>query len=107
MLLSITVPGVMTRITLRFTSPYILNLSVEGIRSEIMLHYLESKDIFVSSASACSKGAKSHVLASMGVPEKRIDSALRISFCSANTKEDVQRLLDGLKSGLTELARSR
>lgn len=88
-------------------SPYILNLSVEGIRSEIMLHYLEGKDIFVSSASACSKGAKSHVLASMGVPDKRIDSALRISFCSTNTKENVQRLLDGLKSGLAELARSR
>ena len=62
---------------------YVVNISVTGIRSEIMLHHLESRGVYVSSGSACSKGAKSHVLAAMGLSQQRIDSALRISFSAA------------------------
>ena len=43
-------------------SPYILNVSTEKIPSEVMIRFLESKGIFVSGGSACSKGARSHVL---------------------------------------------
>ena len=60
--------------------PYIVNLSVEGFRSEILLHFLEEKGIYVSSGSACSRGEKSHGLGAMGLSQSRIDSALRISF---------------------------
>ena len=60
--------------------PYVLNISVPGIRSETMLHFLEERGVFVSSGSACSKGKKSSVLAAQGLSDKRIDSALRISF---------------------------
>jgi len=60
--------------------PYILNLSVPGYRSEILIHYLERLGIYVSSGSACSKGAKSHVLTAMGLDDRRIDSALRVSM---------------------------
>lgn len=83
--------------------PYIINLSVEGIRSETMLHRLESRSVYVSSSSACSKGKRSHVLAAMGLSDDRIDSSLRISFSKYNTTEDIDALIDGLKSGLATL----
>ena len=87
--------------------PYIVNLSVEGIRSEILLHFLEERGIYVSSGSACSRGEKSHVLAAMGLSQQRIDSALRISFGSENTIEDVDSLMDALQQGAATLARSK
>ncbi len=76
--------------------PYIINVSVVGYRSETLLHYLESKNIFVSSGSACSKGNISYVLNEIGLDKKRIDSALRISFCRYNTKADVDLLCTAL-----------
>lgn len=85
--------------------PYILNISVEGIRSETMLHHLEQSQVFVSSGSACSKGKKSHVLKSLGLSDRRIDSALRISFSKLNTKEDVDALYNGVLTGINTLVR--
>ncbi|MDE5769359.1 MAG: cysteine desulfurase, partial [Oscillospiraceae bacterium] len=61
-------------------SPYIVNFSVKHIRSEIMLHYLEHRNIYVSSGSACSKGAKSGVLSAYRIPEQLADCAIRVSF---------------------------
>lgn len=87
--------------------PYILNLSVEGIRSETMLHHLERERIYVSSASACTKGAASHVLAAMGLPAGRIDSALRLSFNAGITTEDIDRFIGQLRLGMETLARAR
>lgn len=86
-------------------APHILNVSVEGVRSETMLHFLAERNIYVSSGSACSRGAKSRVLLAMGLPDKRVDSALRISFCRDNTGEDVRRLADALAEGARTLAR--
>lgn len=85
--------------------PGIVNLSVPGIRSEIMLHFLESRGIYVSSGSACAQGAKSHVLKAMGYPPERIDSALRISFGRENTPKDVSALLLAIKDAMRELCR--
>ncbi len=76
---------------------YIVNLSVPGLKSETMLHFLSEKNIYVSSGSACSKGAKSSVLTAMGLPVKEIDSALRISFCHHNTVEEIDRFANALK----------
>ena len=86
-------------------SPYVLNFSVPGVRSETMLHFLESKEVYVSSGSACSKGAASHTLTAMKLPAARIDGALRVSFCDTSTQEDVRALLDGLDEGLALLQR--
>lgn len=84
---------------------YVVNISVTGIRSEIMLHHLESRGVYVSSGSACSKGAKSHVLAAMGFSQQRIDSAIRVSFSPLNTPEDVDILVEGIKEGRKILMR--
>lgn len=86
-------------------SPYVLNFSIPGVRSETMLHFLESKEVYVSSGSACSKGAASHTLTAMGLPAARIDGALRVSFCDDTTKEDLFALLEGLDEGLATLQR--
>lgn len=89
------------------TSPYITNFSVEGIRSEIMLHYLESKDIYVSSGSACSKGAHSSVLTAMGVSDKLADSAIRVSICRTTTMGEIDVLVTVLQEGYQKLAKSK
>lgn len=86
-------------------APHILNLSVEGIRSETMLHFLAARDVYVSSGSACSRGAKSRVLLAMGLPDKCVDSALRVSFCRYNTPDDVEQLAAALTEGAQTLAR--
>ena len=87
--------------------PYLLSLSIHGIRSETMLHFLEERGIYVSSGSACSKGKKSSVLAAQGLSERDIDSALRISFSRFSTEEDVDQLVAGLHDGAGCLARAR
>ena len=73
--------------------PYTTNISVEGLRSETLLHYLESKEIFISSGSACSKGARTHVLDSMGFDRKVQDSSVRISFSADNTESEIDTLI--------------
>ena len=85
--------------------PYILNFSVPGIRAETMLHFLSDKGIYVSSGSACSKGRASHVLAAMGLPKERIDSALRLSFSRFSTEEETDRFAEALRQGVASLAR--
>jgi len=85
--------------------PAIMNVSVLGIRSEIMLHYLEARGIYVSSGSACAKGAASHVLAAMGYDRARMDSALRVSFGRENTAEDVTELMRAIRDAQRELCR--
>ena len=88
-------------------SPFILNVSIEGVRSEIMLHFLESKDIYVSSGSACSKGAKSSVLKSFGVSDKLIDNAIRISISRETTWSDIDLLIAGIQEGQEKLSRAK
>ncbi len=86
--------------------PYIINLSVEGIRSETMLHFLAAKNIFVSSGSACSGGKKSHVLEAMGLSPELSDSAVRVSFSRYNTARDIDFLISALKEANNTLAKS-
>lgn len=88
-------------------SPFIINFSVPGIRSEIMLHFLESKDIYVSSGSACSKGAHSSVLTAMGIPDRLADSAVRVSISRATQKAELDALCGGIEEGYKTLAKSR
>ncbi|MBO7217643.1 MAG: aminotransferase class V-fold PLP-dependent enzyme, partial [Clostridia bacterium] len=87
--------------------PYVLNFSVMGYRSENLLHFLELRNIFVSSGSACARGELSPTLSAMKLPRDRIDSALRISFSRFNTKEDIDALCDGLAAAVAKLKRSK
>ena len=80
-------------------SPYVLNVSFNGLRSEVLLHALEEKEIYVSAGSACSSKKKggSHVLHSLGLSEERIEGAIRFSFCRYNTVDEALFCLEVLK----------
>ena len=84
-------------------SPYVVNISAAGKRSEIMLHYLESREIYVSSGSACSKGQQSGVPAQFGITGKRADSALRISMTAETTEAEIEQFADALREGIANV----
>ncbi len=77
--------------------PYIVNLSIPGLRSEPVLNLLSEMGVYVSSGSACAKGHKSPVLTALGLPDTRIDSALRISFSRFTTPQEIDALVAGIK----------
>lgn len=80
--------------------PHVVNLSMPGCKSEVMLHVLEGDEVYISSGSACSKGKQSGVLKALGLPKARTDSALRVSFAPFNTKEDVDAFVAAVKKGV-------
>ncbi len=88
-------------------APYIVNCSVQGIRSEVMIHYLEQFGIYVSSGSACAKGERSHVLTAMGLSNDRIDSAVRVSITDTTTPEEIDEFCRRLLQGEATLTKRR
>ena len=72
-------------------APHIVSLSVAGIRSEVLLHALEDKGVYVSAGSACAsnKHTVSATLESMGVAQDLLDSTIRFSFSIFTTKEEL------------------
>ena len=72
--------------------PYILNISVKGIKSQIILQYLEKKGFIVSSGAACSRNYKNKTLINLGYSEANLNSAIRISFGLENKLEDAINL---------------
>lgn len=81
------------------SAPHIVSLSVDGVRSEVLLHALEDKHIYVSAGSACAsnKPAVSATLTAIGVRREYLDSTVRISFCAQNTLEEVEYCIANLK----------
>lgn len=88
------------------TLPYIINISVPGYRSEILQHFLESKNIFVSSGSACAKGELSYVLREIGTSGIEIDGALRLSFSRYNSKTEIDLFCSALSEAVGTLKKS-
>lgn len=78
------------------SSAYILNVSVLGLKSETLLHFLERDGIYVSAGSACAKGKASAVIQALGYDRRRADSVLRISMSRYSTVEEAQTLVDGI-----------
>ena len=80
---------------LREGAPQILSISVMGVRSEVLLHSLEERGIYVSAGSACSshKRKASATLAAMGMSKDQIESTVRLSFCEENTIEEADYFL--------------
>ena len=79
-------------------APHILNISFGGVRSEVLLHSLESEGIYVSSGSACSSHKKepSYVLTSIGLDRKMIDGSIRFSLSEHNTAEEIDRTISAV-----------
>jgi cysteine desulfurase len=72
-------------------APHIVSASFRGVRSEVLLHALEDKGIYVSAGSACSsnKPAVSETLKAMNIDKDLLGSTIRFSFCKFNTKEEI------------------
>ena len=83
----------------------ILNVSFPGVKSEVLLHVLESKGIYVSTGSACNSRKKkySYVLSEMGLGMDVIDSAVRFSLSEFNTEDEIDYTVDVLKKEIPVL----
>lgn len=87
------------------SAPHIINVSIPGIKSEVMLHALEKHKIFISTRSACSSSQHrpSRILEAMGLGRERSLSAVRISLSSRTQLSDVEYLLDHLVATASSL----
>ena len=92
---------------LREGAPQILSISVMGVRSEVLLHALEDKGIYISAGSACSshKRKPSATLSAMGMSKDQIESTVRLSFCEENTMEEADYFLQTMKELVPMLRR--
>ena len=79
----------------RDSAPHIVSVSIEGVRSEVMLHTLEDRGIYVSAGSACAsnKPAVSSTLTAIGLKKNLLDSTIRFSFCGDTTEEEIDYAL--------------
>lgn len=88
-------------------APHIVSVAFVGVRSEVLLHTLEEKNIYVSAGSACSthKRSGSPTLTAIGIPKEQMESTVRFSFCETTTKEELQYTLMVLGEVLPVLRR--
>lgn len=88
------------------SAPHIISVSFNGVRSEVMLHSLEDKNIYVSSGSACSsnKPSVSATLNGIGLSSDQIDSTVRFSLCYDTTKEELDYAVDTV-AGMIDMLR--
>ena len=83
----------------------IASIVIPGVRSETMLNHLSAREVYVSAGSACSAHSKkkSDALTAFGVEDDRIDSTIRVSLSYTNTKDDIDALIEGLRTGSADL----
>lgn len=97
--------GVQIHTPIEHSAPHILNFSLRGMKSEVFIHSLEQKGIFVSTTSACSskKKSPSKTLLEMGVPETLAESAIRISLSFENTMDEASIALAAFSESANQL----
>ena len=80
------------------TAAHIVSVSFAGVRSEVLLHALEDKGIYVSAGSACSahKPQPSATLKAIGIDKSLLDSTIRFSFSVFTTEEEIDVCLTGI-----------
>ena len=81
----------------------IINFSLKNIKSEVMLHALEEKDIFISTQTACSTGSFSKTIMSMTNDLNRASRSMRISISHLTTKDEIDYFIKTLSSCIEEL----
>jgi cysteine desulfurase len=110
----VTVNGISAQCTdafemeeLKKTAPHIMSISFSGVRSEVLLHSLEDKGIYVSAGSACSSHhpTPSVTLTAIGLQKDLLDSTLRFSMSEMTTEEEIDYTLEQLKALLPVLRR--
>ncbi len=88
-------------------APHIASITFKGVRSEVMLHALEEREVYVSSGSACSSNKQhaSGTLKAIGLPQDKLESTLRFSFSPENTMEQVDYTVECCRQLLPVLRR--
>ena len=89
------------------SAPHIVSASVGGVRSEVLLHALEDKDIYISAGSACAsnKPAISETLKAIGVENRFLESTVRFSLCGDNSMDQIEYALEAIKGIVPMLRR--
>lgn len=89
------------------SAPHVVSVSIEGVRSEVMLHALEDKGIYVSAGSACASNRPhvSAVLQAIGLKRQYLDSTIRFSFSFLTTEEEIDYTVECLKEIIPTLRR--
>lgn len=88
-------------------APHIVSLSVRGVRSEVLLHALEEKEIYVSAGSACSsnKPQVSNTLKAIGIDKDLLSSTIRFSLSTYTTEEEIRYTIQALEEMVPMLRR--
>lgn len=88
-----------------FFAPHIISASFEGVKSEVLLHALEDKGIYVSSGSACNsnKNTLSGTLLAINLSKELIDCTIRFSLSNENTSEELDYCAETLREVLPKL----
>lgn len=91
----------------RETAPHVLSVAFKGVKSEVLLHALEQKGIYVSSGSACSSNHPgiSGTLKAIHVDDSLLDSTLRFSFCETTSRQEIDETIKALKEILPILTK--
>ena len=89
------------------TAPHVVSASFAGVKSEVLLHALEERGVYVSAGSACSSNhpAISGALMAIGVAKELLDSTIRFSFSVNTTEEEIDYALQVLQELLPVLRR--
>ncbi len=89
----------------RDAAPHIVSVSVSGVRSEVLLHALEERGVYVSAGSACAsnKPSVSPTLSAIGLKKSLLDSTVRFSFSVETTAEEIDYALSVLREEIPKL----
>lgn len=93
--------------TIEETAPHVVSVSFDGVRSEVLLHSLEERGVYVSAGSACSSNHRglSGTLKAIGVKKELLDATVRFSFSVNTKKEELVYAIEQLKEILPILRR--
>lgn len=87
----------------QYCLPHIVNISLHGIKSEVMLHALEEKEIYVSTQTACSTGNYSKAVYAITHDQEKASSSMRISLSYLTTKEEIDFFVASFKECIEKL----
>lgn len=89
------------------TAPNIVSVSFKGVRSEVLLHALEERNVYVSSGSACSSNRPdvSGTLKAIGINQDLLHATLRFSFSFYTKPEEIDYALKEIEKLIPILRR--
>ncbi len=85
-------------------SPYVLSVSLDGVKGEVLVHKLEMDDIYIGTGSACSsKSSDNRILSAMSKEKGKILGNIRPSFSASNTVAEAEIVAEKIIQYATEL----